>query len=72
MQGARRPQHVQAVAAAHLEVAQHDVEVAVVQPRDGEVAVRGLLDVVARFGQPACEASSQGVVVVGNQDASHN
>jgi hypothetical protein len=35
-----RPQHVEAVAAAHLEVAQHDVEVALVQPLDGGVAVR--------------------------------
>ena len=53
MQRARRAQDVHAVAAAHLEVAQHDVEVAVVQPLDGGVAVRGFLDLVPGFGQPA-------------------
>ena len=43
-------QHVEAVAPAHLEVAQHDVEVAVVQALDGRVAVRGLFDFVSDFG----------------------
>ena len=38
-----RAQHVETVAAAHLQVAQHDVEVAFVQPLDGLVAVRELL-----------------------------
>ena len=71
MQRSRRPQHVHAVAAAHLEVAQHDVEVAVVQPLDGRVAVRGLFDLVAGFGQPAHESAAEGVVIVGDENATH-
>ena len=34
----------------HLQVAQDDVEVAVVQPFDGGVPVRGLIHLVTRFG----------------------
>ena len=42
----RRAQHVHAVAAAHLQVAQHDVELALVQLLDRHVAVRRLFDFV--------------------------
>ena len=50
---ARGAQDVETVAAAHLEVAQHHVEIAVVQPFDRGVAVRRFFDVVASLGQPA-------------------
>ena len=39
-------EHLDAVAAAHLQVAEHDVVVALVQLLDGGVAVGGLVDVV--------------------------
>ena len=71
MQRARRAQHVHAVAAAHLEVAQHDVEVAVVQPLDGGVAVRRFFDFVPGFRQPAGEPAAQRVVIVGDQNSTH-
>ncbi len=67
VQRARRPEHVHAVAAAHLEVAQHDVEVVVVEPFDRGVAVAGFLDLVPGFGQPAHEPAPQRVVIVGNR-----
>ena len=53
VQGLGRAQHVEAVRAAHLEVAQQHVEGALVQLLDGGVAVRGLVDVVTGFGQTA-------------------
>ena len=55
-----------AVAAAHLEVAQHHVEVAVVQPLDRGVAVRRLLDLVTGIGQPADQAAAQRIVIIGD------
>ena len=71
MQRARRAQDVHAVAAAHLEVAQHDVEVAVVQPLDGGVAVRGFFDLVSGFGQAPGEPAAERVVIVGDENSSH-
>ena len=71
MQRPRRAQHVHAVAAAHLEVAQHDVEVAVVQPLDGGVAVRGLVDFVAGLGQPAHQPAPERIVIVGDENSTH-
>ena len=71
MQRLGRAQHVEAVAAAHLQVAQHDVEVAVVQPLDGGVAVGRFVDLVPGFGESADESAPERVVVVGNQDSSH-
>ena len=67
----RRAQHVHAVAAAHLEVAQHDVEVAVVQTLDRGVAVRRLLDFVPGVGQPADQPAAQRIVIIGNEYAAH-
>ena len=51
VQRLRGAQHVHAVAAAHLEVAQDDVELSLVQLFDGDVAVGRLVDFVARVGQ---------------------
>ena len=65
------PQHVEAVAAAHLQVAQHDVERPLVQPLDGEVAVRRLVDLVPGLGQRARERPPQRVVIIGNQNPAH-
>ena len=59
MQRLRGLQHFEAGAAAHLQVADDDVEEALVQLLDGGVAVRRLLDVVARFGQRLREAPAQ-------------
>ena len=67
MQRARRAQHVQAVAAAHLQVAQHDVEVVVVEPLDGGVAVAGFFDLVPGLGQPADQPAAERVVIVGDR-----
>jgi len=66
MHRARRPQHVHAVAAAHLQIAQHHIEVAVVQLLYGKVAVRGLVDLVSGFREPAHQSAPQRVVVVSN------
>ena len=71
VQRARRPQHVHAVAAAHLEVAQDDVERAVVQALDRQVTVGCLLHIVSGFGQPPGEPPPERVVVVSNQNSAH-
>ena len=67
----RRPQHVHAVGAAHAQVGQHHVELAVLQPFDRDRAVGRLFDVVAGVGQRANEALAQRIVIVNNQNASH-
>ena len=67
----RGPQHVHAVAAAHLEVAQHDVVLPLVELLDGHVAVRGLVHVVVRLGQGAHDAAPQRVVIVSYQYPAH-
>ena len=66
-----RPQHVEPVAAAHLQVAEDDVVVAFVQLLDRDVAVRRLVDVVPRVGQRADDAAAEGIVIVGDQDTTH-
>ena len=69
--GAGGAQHVEAVGAAHAQVADHDVEVAVVQPLDGGVAVGRLLHFVTRRAQRQREPAPQRVVIVGDQNATH-
>ena len=64
-------QHVHAVAAAHLQVAQHDVVGAFVQLLDGDVAVGGLIDVVVRVGERPDDAAAKGIVIVCYEDAAH-
>ena len=71
MEGLGRLEHLEAVAAAHLEVAQDDVEVALVQPLDGRVAVGRLVELVAGLGERPDQPPPQGVVIVCNQDATH-
>jgi hypothetical protein len=71
MQGACRAQHVHAVAPAHLEVTQHDVEVAVVEALDRGVAVRGLFDFMFGLGETPGEPASERVVIVGDENPSH-
>jgi len=58
--------------AAHLQVAQHDVERPFVQALDGEVAVGRLLDLVPGLGQRPGERAPQRVVVIRNQYPSHS
>ena len=48
-----RAEHVHAVAAAHLQVAQDDVVLPFVELLDGDVAVRRLVDLVMRVRQRA-------------------
>jgi hypothetical protein len=62
---------ITAVVGWSARVVQNDVEVAVVQPLDGGVAVRGLVDFVSSLGQPAREPAPKRVVVVGNQNTAH-
>jgi hypothetical protein len=71
MERTSRAKHVESVAAAHFQVAQNDVEVAVVQPLDGRVAVGGFIDFVSSFRQSAGESTAKRVVVVGYQNAAH-
>ncbi len=71
VQGLGGAQHVEAVRAAHLEVAQHHVEGALVQLLDGGVAVRGFVDVVTGLGQAAGQAAAQRIVIVGDENATH-
>ena len=65
------PQHVEAVTAAHLQVAQDDVEVGLVQALDGHVAVAGFGDLVPGLDEGAGESAAERVVVVGDEDAAH-
>jgi hypothetical protein len=65
MERTRRSQHVHAVAAAHFQVAQDDIEVIVVKPLDGGVAVAGFFDFVPGLDQPAHQPAAQRVVIVG-------
>ena len=71
MQRLGRAQYVEPVAAAHFQVAQHDVEVALVQPLDRLIAVGGLFHFVAGRRQRAGEAAAQRVVIVSDKDATH-
>src|SRR6185436_10725154 len=71
MKRARRTEHVEPVAAAHLEVAEHDVEISVVQALDGGVAVRRFLYLVSCVGKPSYQPAAQRVVIVCNQNAAH-
>ena len=61
--------HIEAVAAAHLEVAQHDVKLALVQELDRGVPVAGLVDVMARILQRAGDSAPQRVVIVRDQNS---
>ena len=71
MQRLRGAQHVHAVAAAHLQIAQHDVELSLVQLLDRDVAVRRLIDFVMRVGQRADDAAPQRIVIVCHQNPAH-
>ncbi len=68
---ARRAEHVHAVAAAHLEIAQHDVVLPLVELLDRHVAVRRLVHVVVRVRQCANDAAPQRIVVVSYQYPAH-
>ena len=67
VQGAGGPEHVQAIAPAHLEVAEDHVELPTVQLLDRSVPTGGIFHVVADVGQRAHHAPAQGIVVVGHQ-----
>ena len=67
-----RAQHVHAVAAAHLEVAEDDVVLPFVQLLDRDVAVGRFVDVVLGVRQRADNAAPQRIVIVCNKNPSHN
>ncbi len=71
MQRPRRAQHVEAVAAAHLQIAQHDVEMSGVEALDGHVAIRRFLDFVSGLRQPADQPAAQRIVIVSYQNSTH-
>ena len=64
-------QHVEAVGAAHLQVADDDVEVAFVQPLERGVAVAGLVDLVPGGGQRQRQPPPESIVIVRYKYASH-
>ena len=66
-----RAQHIETVAAAHLQVAEHDVEVPFVKAFDRLVAVGSFLDLVVGGSQRPGEPASKGIVVVGDENAAH-
>src|ERR1700736_5211645 len=71
MQRLGRAQDVEPVAAAHLQVAQDDVEMALVQPLDRLIAVGSFFHFVAGRRQWACEPAPQRVVIVSDENATH-
>jgi hypothetical protein len=71
MQRLGRAEHVHAVAAAHLEVAEHNIVLPLVELLDGDIAVRRLVHVVAGVRQRADDTAPQRIVVVCNKNPSH-
>jgi hypothetical protein len=71
VQGLRGAEHVEAVGAAHLEVAHHDVEVALVKALERRVAVAGLVDLVPGGGQRQRQPPPESIVIVRYKYASH-
>ena len=59
MQRLGRLQHFETGAAAHLQVADDDVEEALVQLLDGGVAIRRFLDLVAGFGNRLRQSAAE-------------
>jgi hypothetical protein len=55
----RRAEHVHAVAAAHLQVAEHDVVLPFVELLDGHVSVGCLVDLMMRIRQRADDPAPQ-------------
>ena len=66
-----RLEDLDAVAAAHLQVAQHDVVIALVELLDRGVAVGRLVHVVPGLGERAQEAPPERVVIVSDENATH-
>src|ERR1051325_1876282 len=66
-----RLQHLETGAAAHLEVADDDIEEALVQLLDGGIAVWRFLDLVSGLGDRLPEPAAQGIVIVSNENAAH-
>ena len=71
VQRTSRAEHVEAVAAAHFQIAQHDIEIAVVQPLDRRISVRRFFDIVAGIGEATHEAPSKRVVIVSDENSAH-
>ena len=71
VQRPRRAEHVEAVAAAHLQVPEHDVEIAFMQPLDRRIPVRRFFDVVSGIRHTAHEPPSKCVVIVSDENSAH-
>ena len=67
-----RPQHVEPVAAAHLQIAEDDVVLPFVELLYRNVPVRRLVDIVPRVGQRADDTAAEGIMIIGDQDTTHS
>ncbi len=72
VQGLGRPKHIEAVAATHLEVAQHEIEMAFVQTLDCLVSVGGLFHFMAGSRQGPGKSASKGIVIICDENATHS
>jgi hypothetical protein len=64
-------QHVEAVGAAHLQVAHDDIEIRFVKLLDRGVAIAGLFDLVPSGRQCERESAAQRLVIFSYQNTSH-
>src|ERR1041385_518369 len=64
-------QHLETGAAAHLEVADNDIEKALVEFLDGGIAVWRFFDLVTGLGDRLPESTAQRIVIVSNENAAH-
>src|ERR1051325_8852717 len=64
-------QHLETGAAAHLEVADNDIEKALVEFLDGGIAVWRFFDLVSGLGDRLPESTAQRIVIVSNENAAH-
>ena len=71
MESLGRAQHLEPGRAAHLQVADDDVEVALVKLLDRGVAVAGLLDIVAGRRQRQREPAPECIMIVRDQYSPH-
>ena len=69
--GLGRAKHVEPVAAAHLQIAQDDIELPFMQLLDGDVAVWRLVHFVVRVRKRPDDPAPQRIVIVCNQNPTH-
>jgi hypothetical protein len=57
---------------AHLQIAQDDVVLALVELLYRDVPIRRLVDLMPRIGQRADDAAAKGIVIICDQDTAHS